>query len=116
MALSQEERNHARIESMLAKAVEKYPELGTHGKYKIIRAVFYQACLDAIANKSLNDMFKRALKNVDNLPRGWRLYTKTRDPKRKTVKKSEAPIVGEQIPLFEDGTKAKPRRRTTSRR
>ena len=54
---------------------------GQHNRYKAMRAIAYQAFVNAIADGSFDDLVAEAIANADDLPSGWELERAASDEK-----------------------------------
>ena len=61
------------INAGIDKAVEALGADGGHHRYKVIRAVAFQAFSNAIEDGTFDDLVDEAVKNSDDLPAGWGL-------------------------------------------
>lgn len=71
---------------------------GQHSRYKAMRAIAYQAFVNAIFDGSFEDLVDEAIGNVDTLPSGWELARaeKAEAPAPKAVKAKAVKPVAEK--------------------
>lgn len=87
-----------------------------HARYKAMRAIAYQAFVNAIEDGSFEDLVDQAIANADELPSGWELErpAKEDEPVKKTATKAPAKTAARK-PAATKSAAAKPaaRRRPT---
>lgn len=66
-------------------------EIGTQkARYKAMRAIAYQAFVEAIEDDEFEGLVDRAIANVGDLPFGWEIETPAKDEEKAPAKKAPA--------------------------
>ena len=60
-------------------------------RYKAMRAIAYQAFVNAIEDGTFDELVDEAIANVDNLPTGWEIERAEREVEAKPAKTTKAP-------------------------
>jgi ribosomal protein L12E/L44/L45/RPP1/RPP2 len=86
-----------------------------HSRYKAMRAIAYQAFVNAIEDGSFDELVEQAIANADDLPSGWELEraakVEAEKPAPKAVKATKAPA--KKATAKSTSTTTKARRRPT---
>ncbi len=69
-----------------------------HARYKAMRAIAFQAFVNAIEAGTFDDLVEQAIDNAGNLPTGWKLEGITAAPSSKPAVKKAAPAKGSTKP------------------
>lgn len=91
-------------------------------RYKAMRAIAFQAFVDAIESDEFDDLVTRAIANVDSLPSGWEIERSVSDaePVKATTKApakaKAAPAKAAAKPAPKASTKAAPAKAATRKR
>lgn len=78
------------IEAAIQQVVDTFGVTVQRARLKGIRALAYQALVEAIAAGDLEALTERAIGNVGNLPTGWTVNTPRRAPKPQRAPKADA--------------------------
>ena len=82
------------IEAGISRLTESVTVNGQHFRYKAMRAIAYQAFIEAIDTGEFDGLVDRAISNADDLPRGWELEpasAKAEKPTKKATPAKKAP-------------------------
>lgn len=71
-------------------------------RYKAMRAIAYQAFMEAVEDQSFEELVERAIENADELPSGWTLFPKNAPAKTSKKVKEESPVEDEDDIIEED--------------
>lgn len=86
-----------------------------HSRYKAMRAIAYQAFVNAIEDGSFDELVEQAIANADDLPSGWELEraakVEAEKPAPKAAKATKAPA--KKATAKSTSTTTKARRRPT---
>lgn len=78
------------IEAAIQQVVDTFGVTVQRARLKGIRALAYQALVEAIEAGDLEALTQRAIGNVDNLPTGWTVNAPKRAPKPQRARKADA--------------------------
>ena len=88
------------------------------GRYKAMRAIAFQAFLNAIADGTFDELVSDAIANVDDLPSGWEIEKAEKvdeKPARKTATKAPAKTAAKKAPAAKAAPAKAPARRRPTR-
>lgn len=85
-------------------------------RYKAMRAIAYQAFLDAIETDEFDDLVGRAIANVGDLPSGWEIEKAETEAPAKAAPKKAAAKPAAKAPAKKTATKAAPAKATARKR
>lgn len=85
-------------------------------RYKAMRAIAYQAFVNAIEDGTFDDLVTEAIANVDDLPSGWEIEKPEAAPVTKAPAKKAPAKAAAKAPAKRTATKAAPAKATARKR